>query len=167
MLVFLRCPRSIPRFISRGTCRSGHFARIPRWATIPGFLSQKHVTPIQEALKKADKTLPCGQATKGIDCRPCSAVSLGINRVRMMQFWRRSPYPGSFRALHSCQLLIRKTSGSVSRRPGVSKSGLLTFFAKFAVVLVEWHCQILGGPGMFHCKPQKPWQLRPVFSRPP
>ena len=111
-------------------------------------------------MKKAEKTLPCGQATKGIDCRPCSAVSLGINRVQVMQMGGRSPYPGSFRTLHSCQLLIRKASGSVSRGPGVSKSVLLTFGAKVAVVLVEWHCQTLGGPGMFHCKPQKPWQLK-------
>ena len=146
MLGLVRCPRSIPRVISRGTCHFGPFVRIPRWATIPGFLSQKHVTPVQEALKKAEKTLPCGQATKGIDCRPCSAVSLGINRVRVMQMGGRSPYPGSFRTLHSCQLPIRKASGRVSGGPGVSKSGLLTFFAKFAVVLVEWHCQTLGGP---------------------
>ena len=78
----------------------------------------------------------------------------------MTQFWGRSPYPGSFRTLHSCQLLIRKASGSVSRGPGFSKNGLLTFVAKFAVVLVEWHCQALGGPGIFHCRPQKPWQLK-------
>ena len=97
-------------------------------------------------LEKAEKTLSCGQATKGIDCRPCSAVSLGINRVRVMQMGGRSPYPGSFRTLHSCQLPIRKASGRVSGGPGVSKTGLLTFFAKFAEVLVEWHCQTLGGP---------------------